>query len=103
SMLKKYGFSNFGLSEPHWTMLMLLCAGGTVATVTYRSRGDAWYALAVIWGLLAILIRNLTEFSSPQVALTAAGMILVVLVMIPLGHCGSNTSQQNEPEPGNAA
>jgi hypothetical protein len=78
--LKESGWSDVGLSEPTWTVLMLLAAGSITAGVTVRSRGNIAYAATVVWAMVAIAVANLSPGQSTTVA-AAAGTVAVVVVL----------------------
>jgi translocator protein len=83
SALKTSGFDNFGLSEGTWTILLLLVAGLIGSYLTFFSRGNVGYALTFIWGLIGIVIANLTRNSNLEVAIVAGGVaILIALVLL---------------------
>jgi hypothetical protein len=83
SALKTSGFGNFGLSEGNWAILLLLAAGLIGSYLTLASRGNVWYSLTFIWGLIGIMIVNLTRNLNTEVAVTAVSMaVLIALILL---------------------
>jgi hypothetical protein len=76
--LKNQGLADAGLSETGWTVILLLAAGAVAARVTLASRGNAWYALTIVWALVGIVVANLVRVPNPVVAAVAGAMALVV-------------------------
>jgi hypothetical protein len=83
--LRASGLHNVGLSEQTWTVAMLFAAGLIGSSVTVASRGNAGYALTVVWGLIAIAIANLTRDNNPDLAWLAGGMAALVALALLLG------------------
>jgi hypothetical protein len=80
--LRVSGLHNVGLSEEAWTVGMLLVAGLIGSTVTTTSRGNAAYALAVIWALVGIAVANVTRTPNPAIALLAGGMAALIALAL---------------------
>jgi hypothetical protein len=80
--LRVSGLQDVGLSEGTWTISMLLVAGLIGSTVTVASRGNAGYALAVIWALIAIAVANVTRSNHATIAWLAAGMAALVALAL---------------------
>ena len=57
---------------------MLVAAGVMASFVTLKSRGNAFYALTVVWGLFGVVVANLTEQIKPVVASVAGIMIILI-------------------------
>jgi hypothetical protein len=56
-------------------MGLILLAAGIGSAVLRRGRGDLWYAGALLWALLAVVVANA---ALPAVAVTAGlGMLIV--------------------------
>ena len=79
--LKVAGWHDLLLPEAGWAIVMLLAAGTAGAWVTVASRGNAFYALTVVWALLAIAVANVAG-RSPAVGVAAGGMALLVLAAL---------------------
>jgi translocator protein len=80
--VKDSGWADVGLSEQSWTVLMLAAAGLVACGATLFSRGNAGYALTVLWALAAIVVANLHPGQSTPVAVTAGlvgGAVALVL------------------------
>ena len=80
--LKNDGLLDAGLSETRWTVLMLIAAGGIASWVTLRTRGNAWYALTIVWALVAIVVANTAKAPNRAVALAAAAMAATLVVVL---------------------
>jgi hypothetical protein len=85
--LRASGLHNVGLSEHNWTVAMLLAAGLNGSGVTLASRGNAGYALTVVWALIAIAVANVTRDNSPTLAWLAGGMAALVALALLLPQC----------------
>ncbi|KAF0091720.1 MAG: hypothetical protein FD141_1509 [Fusobacteria bacterium] len=56
-LLVSLGFDGFGISEPVWTIIVLL-VGLLIGTVTLLRNRDYAYGLVLIWAYLGILIKH---------------------------------------------
>ena len=92
--LKVSGWHDLALPEAAWAVVMLLAAGTAGAWLTVASRGNAYYALTVVWALVAIAVANLAG-RSPAVAVAAAAMASLVLAALVF-------SRRPPPEPASA-
>lgn len=77
--LAESGLLNTGLSERGWAVLMLVVAGLLACWITLRSRGNAAFALTIVWALVAVLVANVTREVNPAVAAVAGVMAIVVV------------------------
>lgn len=74
------GFDWFGLSAAAAAALVILAATGFGAAVLVRAHGNAWYAGAIAWALVAIIVANLgARYDLPGVAAVAAGCLALVV------------------------
>jgi cation transporter-like permease len=80
--LKATGFNNMLFADTTWAVIMLLVAGVIGSFVTYVSKGNAAYALTVVWALLGIVVANVVEVSNIGVAITAGSMAAAVAVVL---------------------
>lgn len=78
--LRFSGFHNIILSDQNWSILMLIVGGLIAAFTTLKSRGNAGYALTVVWALFWVMIANITRTPNIPVAVTAGAMAAVVLL-----------------------
>lgn len=69
--LDESGFRDVVLSPQQWAVVMAGTAGLVAAAVTQVSRGNAWYAGTVIWGLIGVGVANVTLNQNRTVALAA--------------------------------
>jgi len=79
SALRVSGFRNVLLPDTSWAVMMVVFAGLIGAFVTQASRGNAWWALTFVWGLLGILAENVLG-GEIEVALTAGCMAALVVL-----------------------
>lgn len=73
------GFGWFGIAPSLVAMGLVLLAAWIAVAVLRRSRGELWYAGAVIWALVAVIVSNFTaRVPDPGLALvTALGIGMV--------------------------
>jgi hypothetical protein len=81
--MKNSGWMTAGASETAWSVMMLLAGGGIGAWGTCATRGNAAYALAIVWALIGIVVANTLERAqNGPVALTAGFMAVVVALAL---------------------
>jgi hypothetical protein len=80
--LQYEGWSSWGPGEVGWSIILLVLAGALAAVFTVQSRGNVWYALTVVWALVAIVVANLTKQRIPSVALIAGALVLVTVAVM---------------------
>jgi uncharacterized membrane protein len=68
-----------GTVETTFSVILLLIAGGVVSGIISLSKGNIWYTVPVIWGLIGVIIANIWQQLNGVVAGTAA---LVALILI---------------------
>jgi len=68
-----------GLSHTVYAMFTLLPASAAALYVIIKSRGNGWYAGAVLWGLIAVLLNDIDQTPSVVVGSVVATLIVVVL------------------------
>ena len=77
--LKGSGWMAPGASETAWSVAMLVAAGVIGAWATLATRGNAAYALAIVWALGGIVAANTIERAENlPVAATACSMAVLV-------------------------
>jgi hypothetical protein len=71
-------WDGFGLSNPAWTVIMLI-VGAVIAGILALQRGDIAFTLVFVWAYIAVAIR---QFEVPVVRVTAmvAAIALVALL-----------------------
>jgi hypothetical protein len=75
------GFGWFGAAPSLVAMGLVLLAAWIATAMLRRGRGDLWYAGAVVWALVAVIVANVTgRAPDPAVALVAALGIVMVAV-----------------------
>lgn len=72
SALYANGWSDFGLGDVAWTVIMLGVAGA-IATLVVLQRGDGAFTLVFVWAYVAIVIR---QQSMPAIWVTAAAIAI---------------------------
>lgn len=63
-----------------WTLALLTLAGVLLLTVVVKLRGNPWYTLAAVWGLLGVYAKQ--HASHLPGASTAAGVALVLALLV---------------------
>jgi len=75
------GWNGWGLSATGWTIVMLLI-GAIVGGIVAIQRADVAFTGVFIWAYVAIALRQL---SNPNIALTAGGVAIALIVLLLLG------------------
>jgi benzodiazapine receptor len=79
SLLDYWNWSGWGVSDEAWTVIMLF-AGGSIASAVSLTRGDIAYTLVIVWALVGIAVKH---GDTPMVATTAwVVAVLSVLVLV---------------------
>jgi len=71
------GLGSLGLSPTNFAVVLIAAAGLFAVAVTVRTQGQ-WYAAAVVWGLIGVMVAD-SAAENPAVVLTAGGVAVVVL------------------------
>jgi hypothetical protein len=71
-------WNGFGINPEVWTAVLLLVATGLTLTAIYVRR-DVPYSAVIIWALVGIVVK---QTATPSVAITAAIMVLVIVVAL---------------------
>lgn len=91
--LQSAGFSNVGLSNQNWTILMLIVGTLIACFTTYRSRGNLGYALTLIWAFIGVVVANIVRTPGVPVALTAGIMAVVLAAVLLISRNSSNSGK----------
>jgi hypothetical protein len=79
--LTALGWDGWGIDPQTWGVVAVLLAGVIASAVTATMRGNAPYALTVIWALVAVAVNQFsraTPATSAAVGAVAVGMALLV-------------------------
>jgi hypothetical protein len=83
-LLVHIGWNRFGASQELWTVLVLIVAALITLAVLF-TRNDLFYALAILWAFLGILIKRQALDSPPSRAIIvtlAAIMTAITIVLL---------------------
>jgi hypothetical protein len=75
------GWDGWGLPPKTWAMMALIMAGVISASVTVATKGNAPYALTVVWALVAVAVNQFSRAvatSSTRVGVVAVGMAVLL-------------------------
>lgn len=76
--LYSLNWNRWGLSDPIWTILMILVSGAIAAVIALK-RQDIAFTLVSIWALVAIAVRQL---ANPLIVAVAGGVAFILLLLI---------------------
>ncbi len=71
---------SYGLSEPVWTILVII-VGLLITVLMLLTRKDIAYSLVIVWAYLGIVIKRLDPELEPQVAIVVTTIISIVVVL----------------------
>jgi translocator protein len=80
-VLAAFEWSGWGVRAEIWGVLALSAAGTIASAVTVAMKGNAPYALTVIWAMIAVAVNQFTRSvptNSTTVGVTAIGVALLV-------------------------
>jgi hypothetical protein len=88
ALLVDLGWNRFGLSEPFWTVVVIII-GIVISLTILFYRKDIFYCLVVDWALFGILIKRLTTDTVPVqsiitviiIGLTAISVAIIVQII----------------------
>jgi hypothetical protein len=88
ALLVDLGWNRFGLSEPFWTVVVIIIGIAISLTILFY-RKDIFYCLVVDWALFGILIKRLTADAVPVqsiitviiIGLTAISVAIIVQII----------------------
>jgi len=85
ALLVTSGWNGFGISEPLWTILILVIVT-IISILMLLKRKDIAYSLVVIWALIGIALKRFGSDSiygiQTDVAITSIIAIIIILIMI---------------------
>ncbi|MGB9176408.1 MAG: hypothetical protein WCB46_06690 [Methanoregula sp.] len=79
AVIKTSGMIPDGPQETAFSLLILLLAMTIASGIIYKSKGNVWYVLPVIWGLIGVIVANTGPRQSLVVAGFAAFVVLILL------------------------
>jgi hypothetical protein len=79
ALLVHYDWRGWGISEEHWTIIMIL-AGLIISSLTMINLKNPFVALSVIWAFTGIIIKRHYDYRSIVIT-AAAGIVVLVIVM----------------------
>jgi len=84
-----------------WTLVLFALAAALLLVVLIKLRGNPWYALAAVWGLLGVYARQQASALpgagvAAAVALSLAVLVVVTTLIIGLSHW---QARERESEP----
>jgi hypothetical protein len=82
TILKDSGM--LGTTETSFSLFLLLVAGCVASVMIYKTKGNIWYTIPVIWGLIGVAIANIWQQPNTTVAgaATVAAIVLVGILVI---------------------
>jgi hypothetical protein len=79
AILKDSGF--LATIETSFSLFLLLVAGCVASVIIYKTKGNIWYTIPVIWGLIGVVIANTGQQPNTTVA-GAAALAAIILAGI---------------------
>jgi hypothetical protein len=100
--LTAFGWGGWGIDAQTWGVVALLLAGVIASVATAAMKGNAPYALTVIWALIAVAVNQFsraTPASSTAVGAVAVGMALLVgtTLLVSRGRGARSVLRSGEP------
>jgi hypothetical protein len=80
ALLVHYDWRGWGISEEHWTIIMIL-TGLVISSLTVINLKNPFVALSVIWAFTGIIIKRHYDYRSIVIT-AAAGIAILVIVMV---------------------
>lgn len=80
-LLYYLGWDGWGISPETWTVIML-AAGVIISALMSITRADVAYSLVLVWAYIGIAVKHSETPVVSTSALIAAGLILVILIII---------------------
>ena len=65
-----------------WTLLLFALTAVLVLTVIARLRGNPWYTVAVLWGLIGVYVKQHTSTLDGAASAAAVAMVLAVAALV---------------------
>ena len=79
SLLDYWGWGGWGISDEAWAIIMLV-AGGGIASAVRLTRDDVAYVLVIVWALVGIAVKHTGAPLVSTVAWVVAVLVALVLV-----------------------
>jgi hypothetical protein len=79
ALLVHYDWRGWGISEEHWTIIMIL-AGMIITALTIINLKNPFVAISVIWAFIGIIIKRHYDYRSIVIT-AAAGIVILLIVM----------------------
>ncbi|DAC71639.1 MAG TPA: hypothetical protein DSN98_09335 [Thermoplasmata archaeon] len=77
AILKDSGM--LGTIETSFSLFLLLATGSVASVIIYKTNGNVWYTIPVIWGLIGVVIANIWQQPNTAVA-GAAALAAIILI-----------------------
>jgi len=74
-------FGTFGLSDTIYALFTLFPAAALALAVLFKSKGDLWYAGAVLWALHAVFVANVWRIENASIAILSAVLFIATFVL----------------------
>jgi len=81
ALLVGIGWNGFGISQPVWTVVMMLLAV-FVTLMVQRQYRDMIFTAVVIWALAGILIKHITVYKMAYTLILVAGVMSIAALLI---------------------
>ena len=92
--LRQAGVTAPGAAEAGLTLVMLAAVTGLAAWATVASRGNAWFAATVVWGLVAITVANASGWRREQNLVVAGAAVVCTVVVAAALRLGRREARQ---------
>lgn len=92
SVLEYSSWSGWGISDEVWAVIMLV-AGGSIASVVALTRGDVAYMLVIVWAFVGIAVKH----SETPVVATAAWVVTALTVLVLLAGIVLGRRRRRQP------
>lgn len=79
SLARDFGLAPLGLPESLYAGAVIAAGAALALIMVLRLRGNVWYAAAALWGLVGVVVANLSG-GLEAVALVAAGLAVALLL-----------------------
>ena len=82
-LLVSLGWDGFGISEPTWTVAIIII-GLIIGIVTMLKNRDITYGLVIIWAYIGILIKHTSPsgFSNQYMQIITTVVVSIILIII---------------------
>ena len=80
ALLVHFGWKGFGISEEHWTIIMI-SAGALIAALALYRFNNPFIGLSVIWAFTGIILKRNTDHRSIVITAAIALTIIVILTV----------------------